>query len=371
MTQNENAVTIREDAPLEDVMFELGMVFALGMEQAPEDDGIGQYAEDSRLHVLNQIRDRVSPPDVADGLADEICDRWIENWTDARFHCDECDEWSEEPADECATCAKVEAMEASGEIIRFRFYSYDASYFVNGDASGYEYDPEGEDDSHANALAVEDALEAKGYNVTDVADDASFGTPDVDNELGAHPANGGTWLAGDVVTYTAVRSPVVVPDDDPDDDPQTIRVAFRVGDDGDVFALFPDSPADMSGGIVCYMHVGQHSAASPELMDSARAATEAERADLLAELRGIYETDGNTLEVMDTMILDSRGDQIGTFYRDGETWSVDAGEALGCSGFDCEGIPTREEAIENIKAQENAVMHGRAAPEFVRNRSKF
>ena len=50
----------------------------------------------------------------------------------------------------------------------------------------------------------------------------------------------GTWLAGDVVTYTAVRSPVVVPDDDPDDDPQTIRVAFRVGDDGDVFALFPD-----------------------------------------------------------------------------------------------------------------------------------
>ena len=42
----------------------------------------------------------------------------------------------------------------------------------------------------------------------------------------------------------------------------TDRVEFRKWrDDNEIFALFPDIPADDNDNVVCYMHVGQHSAA--------------------------------------------------------------------------------------------------------------
>lgn len=69
-----------------------------------------------------------------------------------------------------------------------------------------------------------------------------------------------------------------------DDTP--IRVHFRVFPDGDVIALW-DEPADHRGNISSYQHVGQHGAASPELITSLRPATEEEKADLRAELQRI------------------------------------------------------------------------------------
>ena len=68
-------------------------------------------------------------------------------------------------------------------------------------------------------------------------------------------------------------------------------VVIRVwkGDDADVFALFPALPAD-DAGYLCtsYQHIGQHSSANYQLcMGKSRPATEAEAADLLAELRTI------------------------------------------------------------------------------------
>jgi hypothetical protein len=70
-------------------------------------------------------------------------------------------------------------------------------------------------------------------------------------------------------------------------DPVLIRV--WKGNDADVFALFPTLPAD-DAGYLCtsYQQIGQHSSANYQLcIGKSRPATEAEAADLLAELRTI------------------------------------------------------------------------------------
>lgn len=73
----------------------------------------------------------------------------------------------------------------------------------------------------------------------------------------------------------------------------TMRVIFRADRHGlykgDVTAVFPDEP-EYEGNMVCYAHIGQHSRCSLGWYRTTRPATETEYADLLAELRGIYET---------------------------------------------------------------------------------
>lgn len=70
-----------------------------------------------------------------------------------------------------------------------------------------------------------------------------------------------------------------------------VPVVLRVwkGDDSDVFALFPNLPADEYGYLcTSYQHVGQHSSADYfHCIANSRPASEAEAADLLGELRTI------------------------------------------------------------------------------------
>lgn len=66
------------------------------------------------------------------------------------------------------------------------------------------------------------------------------------------------------------------------------KVIFRKFRNGEVIALFPQEPATLDGWLcVSYMHVGQHSAASPWIVDNTKAATEEEYRKLLYELQGI------------------------------------------------------------------------------------
>lgn len=66
------------------------------------------------------------------------------------------------------------------------------------------------------------------------------------------------------------------------------KVIFRKFKCGEVIALFPQEPATSDGWLcVSYMHQGQHSAASPRIVDNTKAATEEEYRKLLYELQGI------------------------------------------------------------------------------------
>lgn len=70
-------------------------------------------------------------------------------------------------------------------------------------------------------------------------------------------------------------------------------VIFRTfKDTKEVIALFPLEPfsrTDQGWAVVSYMHTGQHSAASPELMrEGTRPATPKQIKPLLSELRRIY-----------------------------------------------------------------------------------
>lgn len=64
----------------------------------------------------------------------------------------------------------------------------------------------------------------------------------------------------------------------------TTPIAYRV-EDGDVVAFMPKLEAS-PGCITCYAHVGQHSEASVEYMESLGEATPEQYADLHAELEG-------------------------------------------------------------------------------------
>ena len=73
-----------------------------------------------------------------------------------------------------------------------------------------------------------------------------------------------------------------------------MAVIFRKdrGKDATVTAVFPTEPASYHyGEMTCYSHVGQHSGCSHNWYIATRAANPAEYADLLAELRQIYEQD--------------------------------------------------------------------------------
>ncbi len=59
---------------------------------------------------------------------------------------------------------------------------------------------------------------------------------------------------------------------------------------GYVTAVFPTLPGTNAYDFTCYAHLGQHGSARLEWYGTTRPATPAEYADLLRELRGIYET---------------------------------------------------------------------------------
>lgn len=76
--------------------------------------------------------------------------------------------------------------------------------------------------------------------------------------------------------------------------PETLPVIFRADRSGDhkgsVTAVFPTLPGTSDPWTaVCYAHIGQHSACDRGWYATTRAATPAEYAGLLRELRGIYE----------------------------------------------------------------------------------
>lgn len=74
--------------------------------------------------------------------------------------------------------------------------------------------------------------------------------------------------------------------------------AERSGDfKGEVTAVFPTLEANR-GMMVIYAHFGQHSEGCEEWYRATRAARSDEYADLLTELRRIYERDGDTLQLM-------------------------------------------------------------------------
>lgn len=61
---------------------------------------------------------------------------------------------------------------------------------------------------------------------------------------------------------------------------------FRAWPNGDVIALFPRIPADNRGNVLSYEHVGQHGAASPDIVHRTKPASPATYDALLRELRG-------------------------------------------------------------------------------------
>lgn len=64
-----------------------------------------------------------------------------------------------------------------------------------------------------------------------------------------------------------------------------------------VVAFFPYSGANR-GRIVCYAHIGQHAEADHTYLAKTKPATDADAADLLRELRGIYETGDDAVRLV-------------------------------------------------------------------------
>jgi hypothetical protein len=76
--------------------------------------------------------------------------------------------------------------------------------------------------------------------------------------------------------------------------PEPLPVIFRRETAGSIIAFFPTLPEDVNGRyLTCYAHLGQHSGASFDYYRGTKRATPNERQDLLRELRGIYERDGD------------------------------------------------------------------------------
>jgi hypothetical protein len=61
-------------------------------------------------------------------------------------------------------------------------------------------------------------------------------------------------------------------------------VKFRLFPEGDLIALFPNEIADHQGNIMSYMRIGQHGAASPELVKELKRATPKQYKSLYNEL---------------------------------------------------------------------------------------
>lgn len=63
-----------------------------------------------------------------------------------------------------------------------------------------------------------------------------------------------------------------------------IRVKFYLENGHNVFAYFPDLPADHEGNKTSYSHIGQHSACSPNYVKGKKLATPEQYRELLEEL---------------------------------------------------------------------------------------
>lgn len=64
-------------------------------------------------------------------------------------------------------------------------------------------------------------------------------------------------------------------------------IIFKKFPQGDVIALMPEDDADSQGNIMSYQRIGQHGAASPELLEDLEDATKQERAALKRELESL------------------------------------------------------------------------------------
>jgi hypothetical protein len=92
------------------------------------------------------------------------------------------------------------------KIATFIGYSYDASYYINNDASGYDYynepgNPAG-DGYQKNADAVYNEIKSiygPGARIVSCGDETFFGRPDY-----------GSQLKGDCVEYTVFYNPLEV-----------------------------------------------------------------------------------------------------------------------------------------------------------------
>ena len=74
---------------------------------------------------------------------------------------------------------------------------------------------------------------------------------------------------------------------------EKIPVVFRKSQ-GEVTAVFPTLPADLDGRLMtCYAHIGQHGGASHLWYNTTKRAKPEEYADLLEELKYLYEVDHN------------------------------------------------------------------------------
>lgn len=70
-------------------------------------------------------------------------------------------------------------------------------------------------------------------------------------------------------------------------DKEATTVIFRRFKDGEVIALFPYQIEDHKGNVLSYMHTGQHSAASLDIIQYTVLAQPSEYADIQKELEGI------------------------------------------------------------------------------------
>lgn len=64
------------------------------------------------------------------------------------------------------------------------------------------------------------------------------------------------------------------------------KVVFRKFKDGEIIALFPDLK-EHGGDVMSYMHIGQHGAASPLIINDTKPATPQEFSPLFMELEAI------------------------------------------------------------------------------------
>ncbi len=78
--------------------------------------------------------------------------------------------------------------------------------------------------------------------------------------------------------------------------PKHLPVLFRTFR-GELCAYFPTLKWDSAGNITYYAHVGQHGAASPVWLHKGKRATPEQYAELLAELRGIYEAEPDPVKL--------------------------------------------------------------------------
>lgn len=81
-----------------------------------------------------------------------------------------------------------------------------------------------------------------------------------------------------------------------------IPVIFRVWEK-ELCAYFPTLTWAGPHTITCYAHIGQHGGADRACLQKGRLATPEEYADLLRELRGIYENDRDPEQVFPLVVL--------------------------------------------------------------------